>query len=43
MASSRALGHSGIARDTPDPPAGRIVRGPKTGEPTGMLRNPYSA
>ena len=33
---------SGITRDTPDPPAGRIVKDPRTGEPTGMLRNAYS-
>ena len=33
---------SGITRDTPDPPAGRIVKDPATGEPTGMLRNAYS-
>jgi predicted amidohydrolase YtcJ len=43
VVNSRALVHSGINRDTSDPPAGRIVRDPHTGEPTGMLRNAYSA
>jgi predicted amidohydrolase YtcJ len=43
MANTKALEVSGITRDTPDPPAGRIVKDPKTGEPTGMLRNAYSA
>ncbi|MBX6311326.1 MAG: amidohydrolase [Isosphaeraceae bacterium] len=42
MANSKALEVSGITRDTPDPPAGRIVKDPRTGEPTGMLRNAYS-
>jgi predicted amidohydrolase YtcJ len=42
VVNTRALVHSGITRDTPDPPAGRIVRDPRTGEPTGMLRNAYS-
>jgi predicted amidohydrolase YtcJ len=32
---------SGVTKDTPDPPAGKIVRDPATGEPTGMLRNAY--
>jgi predicted amidohydrolase YtcJ len=41
--NSMALRHSGITRETPDPPAGRIVKDPKTGEPTGMMRNAYSA
>ena len=43
MANSKALELSGITRDTPDPPAGRIVKDPATGEPTGLLRNAYSA
>jgi predicted amidohydrolase YtcJ len=43
VVNSKALRHSGITRDTPDPPAGRIVKDPKTGEPTGMMRNAYSA
>ncbi|OWK35085.1 amidohydrolase [Fimbriiglobus ruber] len=41
VANSAALMASGVTRDTPDPPAGRIVRDAKTGEPTGMLRNAY--
>jgi predicted amidohydrolase YtcJ len=43
VVNSMALRHSGITRDTPDPPAGRILRDPHTGEPTGMIRNAYSA
>jgi predicted amidohydrolase YtcJ len=43
VANSKALQVSGITRDTPDPPAGRIVKDPSTGEPTGLLRNAYSA
>lgn len=42
VANSKALQLSGIDRDTPDPPAGRIVKDPATGEPTGLLRNAYS-
>ena len=42
VVNTKALELSGITRDTPDPPAGRIVKDPKTGEPTGMLRNAYS-
>ena len=42
VVNSLALRHSGITRETPDPPAGTIVKDPKTGEPTGMLRNAYS-
>jgi predicted amidohydrolase YtcJ len=43
VANTKALEISGITRDTPDPPAGRIVKDPATGEPTGLLRNAYSA
>jgi predicted amidohydrolase YtcJ len=41
VCNTAALVASGVTKDTPDPPAGRIVRDPKTGEPTGMLRNAY--
>jgi predicted amidohydrolase YtcJ len=33
---------AGITRDTPDPPDGRIERDPRTGEPTGTLRESAS-
>lgn len=36
--NSKALEIAGITRQTPDPPNGRIVRDPKTGEATGMLQ-----
>ena len=36
--NSRALELAGITRDTADPAGGRIERDPKTGEPTGTLR-----
>ena len=36
--NSRALAVANITKDTPDPKAGRIERDPKTGEPTGTLR-----
>ncbi len=42
IVNTKAIRHSGITRDTPDPPAGRIVKDPRTGEPTGMMRNAYS-
>ncbi len=42
VVNSVALRLSGITRETPDPPAGRIVKDPATGEPTGLLRNAYS-
>ncbi|GAB3476753.1 amidohydrolase [Amycolatopsis cihanbeyliensis] len=35
--NSAALTELGITRHTPDPPGGRIVRDPVTGEPTGHL------
>ena len=36
--NSMALKIAGVTRTTPDPPGGRIERDPKTGEPTGTLR-----
>src|SRR5207245_310506 len=41
VANSVALKLSGVTKDTPNPPAGQVVKDPKTGEPTGMLRNAY--
>jgi predicted amidohydrolase YtcJ len=37
-ANSKALAIAGITKATPDPPLGRIERDPKTGEPSGALR-----
>lgn len=37
-ANSKALQMAGITRDTPNPPNGIIVHDPKTGEPTGALK-----
>jgi len=37
-ANSRALELAGVTKDTADPAGGRIERDPKTGEPTGTLR-----
>jgi predicted amidohydrolase YtcJ len=37
IANSRALEIAGIGKNTPDPSGGRIVRDPRTGEPTGLL------
>jgi predicted amidohydrolase YtcJ len=37
VVNSRALEVAGIGRNTPDPSGGRIVRDPRTGEPTGLL------
>ncbi len=39
VANSKALELSQITRDTPNPSPGEIVKDPKTGEPTGLLRN----
>jgi hypothetical protein len=36
--NSKAMEIAGITKDTPDTPNGRIERDPKTGEPTGTLR-----
>src|SRR5207245_2032515 len=41
IVNSLALKISGVTRDTPNPQAGVVVKDPKTGEPTGMLRNAY--
>lgn len=37
-ANSKALALAGITRDTRDPPNGRVERDPRTGEPSGTLR-----
>jgi predicted amidohydrolase YtcJ len=39
LANSVALQLAGITRDTHDPPGGTIVRDPKSGEPTGVLKD----
>ncbi|HSE52809.1 MAG TPA: amidohydrolase, partial [Gemmatimonadales bacterium] len=36
--NSRALALAGVTGETPDPPNGRIERDPRTGEPSGTLR-----
>ena len=41
IVNSLGLKVSGITKDTPNPPAGIVVKDPTTGEPTGMLRNAY--
>jgi len=38
VANSRALEIAGISRETKEPPSGQIDKDPKTGEPTGILR-----
>ena len=37
VVNSRALEIAGITRSTPDPPGGKFMHDPATGEPTGML------
>jgi predicted amidohydrolase YtcJ len=37
-ANSKALDLAHITKDTPNPPGGEIVRDPKTGEPTGAIK-----
>ena len=39
LANSLALRLAGVTRETPDPPGGLIVRDPRTGEPTGVLKD----
>jgi len=39
LANSLALQLAGITRETPDPVGGVIVRDPRTGEPTGILKD----
>jgi predicted amidohydrolase YtcJ len=39
LVNTMGLKVSGITRDTPNPPNGVVVKDPRTGEPTGMLRN----
>jgi predicted amidohydrolase YtcJ len=39
LANSMALKLAGISKNTPNPPGGEIVKDPKTGEPTGILRD----
>jgi predicted amidohydrolase YtcJ len=41
--NSRALAIAGITKDTPDPKNGVIVKDPKTGEPTGVLKESAQA
>lgn len=36
--NSKALQLAGITKDTPDPPNSQIVKDPKTGEPTGLIK-----
>ena len=38
LVNSYVLKHSGITKDTPDPPGGEIQKDPVTGEPTGIIK-----
>ena len=39
LANSKALALAGISRHTPSPQGGEILKDPKTGEPTGILKD----
>jgi predicted amidohydrolase YtcJ len=39
LANTAALRLAGVTADSPDPPGGSIVRDPRTGEPTGVLKD----
>ena len=39
LVNSYVLKKSGITKNTPDPPGGEIQRDPRTGEPTGILKD----
>jgi predicted amidohydrolase YtcJ len=39
LANSLALEWAGVNRDTPSPPGGEILKDPRTGEPTGILKD----
>jgi hypothetical protein len=39
LVNSQVLKMARVTKDTPDPPGGVIVRDPKTGEPTGVLKD----
>jgi len=39
LANSYVLRLAGVTKSTPDPPGGTIVKDPKTGEPTGVLKD----
>lgn len=41
ICNSMALKISGVTKDTQNPGSGVVVKDPKTGEPTGMLRSAY--
>lgn len=38
LVNSYVLRHSGITKDTPDPPGGEFQKDPATGEPTGIVK-----